>query len=190
MTSSCRRRRDSGELDVFEATKYFSGGIEGIHFSFASSTFPPQINTTRKSFELPLKPVLPPEEQIAKPDQKISMRKEKKNFKHPVTPGGRFASFLYSLFQQTACKNRKNKKGKEEEKAKKYIDSDVGRRRKSEGEEEDELNREKGRGRRSEEEERGERDNESDSSSDLFELNSYDFSDLSCELPLYGTRDE
>ncbi|XP_027362770.1 protein BIG GRAIN 1-like E [Abrus precatorius] len=103
---SFHRRNDSGELDVFEAARYFSGYNEAV----VGSTFTQKImreerhgHRARISLDMPMRSLLP--------QQFHGMEKQMKEKKHkqPSSPGGRLASFLNSLFSQSASKKKKSK---------------------------------------------------------------------------------
>ncbi|KAI5678859.1 hypothetical protein M9H77_09809 [Catharanthus roseus] len=103
------RRNDSGELDVFEAAKYFSGANE--IYSYNGSNFGPKMagRAGRLSLDMPLKNaqnlvVMEKKQQIIAPNKENS-----KKHKQPSSPGGRLASFLNSLFNQTSSKKKKSK---------------------------------------------------------------------------------
>ncbi|KAK7348799.1 hypothetical protein VNO80_23488 [Phaseolus coccineus] len=107
---SFHRRNDSGELDVFEAARYFSGYSEVV--GYTASTFTQKImreerhhaHRARISLDMPMRSLLP--QQFHGMEKQIM--KEKKH-KQPSSPGGRLASFLNSLFSQSASKKKKSK---------------------------------------------------------------------------------
>ncbi|TKY69528.1 hypothetical protein E2542_SST05804 [Spatholobus suberectus] len=105
---SFHRRNDSGELDVFEAARYFSGYSEVV--GYTGSTYTQKImreerhaHRARISLDMPMRSLLP--------QQFHGMEKQMKEKKHkqPSSPGGRLASFLNSLFSQSASKKKKSK---------------------------------------------------------------------------------
>ncbi|KDP41333.1 hypothetical protein JCGZ_15740 [Jatropha curcas] len=105
-------RNDSDELDVFEAARYFSGYNEGSGYNGASYTqkvikedYRHQWRGGRMSLDVPMRTPLP--HQQSKTVEK-QILKEKK-YKQPSSPGGRLASFLNSLFNQTSSKKKKSK---------------------------------------------------------------------------------
>ncbi|KAL2349124.1 hypothetical protein Fmac_003124 [Flemingia macrophylla] len=107
---SFHRRNDSGELDVFEAARYFSGYSEVVGYT-GSTTFTQKImreerhaHRGRISLDMPMRSLLP--QQFHGMEKQIT--KEKKH-KQPSSPGGRLASFLNSLFSQSASKKKKSK---------------------------------------------------------------------------------
>ncbi|XP_077210026.1 protein BIG GRAIN 1-like E [Tasmannia lanceolata] len=106
---STHRRNPSGELDVFEASRYFSGAVESTGSNTRAVSQKsmkeerPMWEGGRKSVDLSMKNPLVSE--LHRPEKHI---KEKKS-KQPSSPGGRFASFLNNLFSQTASKKKKSK---------------------------------------------------------------------------------
>ncbi|GAB4840139.1 hypothetical protein Ancab_020902 [Ancistrocladus abbreviatus] len=117
--SNHHRRDNSGELDVFEATRYYAGGINdsfGTHHSNSNNASLSQkmIREERQghwsrggrvSVDMPTTM----RHQLAhhhEPREK-KQSKEKKH-KQPSSPGGRLASFLNSLFSQSASKKKKS----------------------------------------------------------------------------------
>ncbi|OAY50144.1 protein BIG GRAIN 1-like E [Manihot esculenta] len=108
---SFHRRNDSDELDVFEASRYFSGYNEAL--SYNGANYAEKVMREdhrhlwkggRMSLDLPMRNPLP--QQSYTVEKQIS--KEKK-YKQPSSPGGRLASFLNSLFNQTSSKKKKSK---------------------------------------------------------------------------------
>ncbi|KAL8161441.1 hypothetical protein V2J09_012930 [Rumex salicifolius] len=111
---SSHRRTDSGELDVFEAERYFSTATE--HLSQATTTtitFPQRIGTMksanprpsgRASLDMP-RLLLNPQQNILLPQNK-----EKKKHNQPNSPGGKLASFFNSLINQAVSKKKKPSK--------------------------------------------------------------------------------
>ncbi|XP_068655339.1 protein BIG GRAIN 1-like E [Aristolochia californica] len=104
-----RNRRDSGELDVFEASRYFSGRPETV--SLVGATNLPRRPMMeekertmwvggRKSLDMPMKDLLP--SQCYNVEKQVKGKKSKQ----PSSPGGRLASFLNSLFSQTSSKKK------------------------------------------------------------------------------------
>ncbi|XP_008785744.1 protein BIG GRAIN 1-like E [Phoenix dactylifera] len=101
------RRQDSGEIDIFEAALYFAGGVDG-------AGLPGRIGhqrvmredrvgwrAERKSLDAPMSIILPQEcQRVENYDAK-----EKKG-KQPSSPGSKLASFLKSIFHQTASKKK------------------------------------------------------------------------------------
>lgn len=118
---SFHRRNDSGELDVFEAARYFSGGNEFIAYNGAS--FPHKMMLMREerqawrggriSLDMPMRNSLPAAQSSAHAHAHAltaeKQMKEKIKYKQPSSPGGRLASFLNSLFNQTNSKKKKSK---------------------------------------------------------------------------------
>ncbi|KAI4314059.1 hypothetical protein L6164_027001 [Bauhinia variegata] len=106
---SFHRRNDSGELDVFEAARYFSGYNEAVVYNNGSSYAQKMMREERNghrgriSLDMPMRSLLP--QQFHGVEKQM---KEKKH-KQPSSPGGRLASFLNSLFSQSASKKKKSK---------------------------------------------------------------------------------
>lgn len=108
------RRNDSGELDVFEAARYFSAAAEvsGGHNGF---TFAQKLQREERqqgwrsgggiSLDFPVRNSIPSQTQV----MEKQVLKEKKKYKQPSSPGGRLASFLNSLFHQIPNKKKKSK---------------------------------------------------------------------------------
>ncbi|KAF7809021.1 protein BIG GRAIN 1-like E [Senna tora] len=101
-------RNDSGELDVFEAARYFSGYNEVVGYNNNVSSFTQKImreerhgHRGRISLDMPMRSLLP--------QQFHGVEKKEKKHKQPSSPGGRLASFLNSLFSQSASKKKKSK---------------------------------------------------------------------------------
>ncbi|KAK9021509.1 hypothetical protein V6N11_011496 [Hibiscus sabdariffa] len=107
-------RNGSGELDVFEAAKYFSGYNEAANvYNRETST---RQKVTRDEIRQPLKGGrisldLPMRRNLLL-QQSHSLEKQVKEKKHkqPSSPGGKLATFLNSLFNQTGSKKKKNSK--------------------------------------------------------------------------------
>lgn len=95
--NSIHWRNDSGELDVFEAAGYFSAANDHL-------TRP----AARRSLDMPImrSHPNPPEYHHINIDQK-QIKDQSKKFKQPSSPGGRLATFLNSLFNQTPLKKKK-----------------------------------------------------------------------------------
>lgn len=125
--NSFHRRNDSGELDVFEAARYFSSSgndqnpgnnvliINGV--SEKQNYF--QRSTGRMSLDLPTLNSNPTSHdhhnQPGLVDQKAMMKEKTKYKQQPSSPGGRLASFLNSLFNQAHLRKKtmtKKKKSK------------------------------------------------------------------------------
>ncbi|GMJ09581.1 BIG GRAIN LIKE 1 [Hibiscus trionum] len=130
---SFHRRNGSGELDVFEAAKYYSGHNEAA--SYNRSTLISQKITRddrqplkggRISLDVPTRrnPLL----QHSHSSEKQA-NKEKKH-RQPSSPGGKLASFLNSLFNQTGSKKKKNSKSSTTQSMKGEGESPGGGRRK------------------------------------------------------------
>ncbi|GMN42036.1 hypothetical protein TIFTF001_011262 [Ficus carica] len=118
---SFHRRNDSGELDVFEAARYFSGYNEALGYNGSSYAHQKIMIKQeehrgwrgRISLDMPMRNVIlnhhhqPSVHHNHHHDHK-QMIKDKK-YKQPSSPGGRLASFLNSLFSQSASKKKKSK---------------------------------------------------------------------------------
>ncbi|KAA0034479.1 hypothetical protein IC582_022989 [Cucumis melo] len=111
---SLHRRKDSDELDVFEAASYFSGSNEPCNYNTATtyetSLFHGGRRGGRMSLDLPLRTnviPLPPPPYTA---EKQSIKDPKKHRQQPSSPGGRLANFLNSLFNQSGSKKKKKPK--------------------------------------------------------------------------------
>uniref|UniRef100_A0A6N2LTZ9 Protein BIG GRAIN 1-like E n=1 Tax=Salix viminalis TaxID=40686 RepID=A0A6N2LTZ9_SALVM len=108
---SLHRRNDSEELDVFEAARYFSGYNEaGAGCNGAMNTqkvtredHKHSWRGGRMSLDVPMNHLISSPHAVEK-----QIPKEKK-YKQPSSPGGRLASFLNSLFNQTSSKKKKSK---------------------------------------------------------------------------------
>ncbi|KAJ9187368.1 hypothetical protein P3X46_002831 [Hevea brasiliensis] len=104
-------RNDSDELDVFEASRYFSGYNEVVGYNGATYTQKVMREDHRHpwrggrmSLDVPMRNPLP--------QQSLTVEKQilkEKKCKQPNSPGGRLASFLNSLFNQTSSKKKKSK---------------------------------------------------------------------------------
>lgn len=108
---SFHRRNDSDELDVFEAARYFSGYNEAAGYN--ATTYAQKVMREdhkhswrggRMSLDVPMRNPLPQQSHTVEKQ----IMKEKK-YKQPSSPGGRLASFLNSLFNQTSSKKKKSK---------------------------------------------------------------------------------
>ncbi|XP_073280780.1 protein BIG GRAIN 1-like E [Primulina huaijiensis] len=110
-SDSCRnpfqRRNDSGELDVFEAARYFSGANENPAYVYAAKYDQYFIkNGTRVSPDMPRRgSSITHDHSLEK-----QIMKENKKYKQPSSPGARLASFLNSLFNQKSLKKKKKQK--------------------------------------------------------------------------------
>lgn len=102
-------RNDSGELDVFEAARYFSGFHEAAGYNGTSLTQKIMrderqgCRAGRLSLDVPMRNSLP--HQV----HGVEKQMKEKKCKQPSSPGGRLASFLNSLFSQSASKKKKSK---------------------------------------------------------------------------------
>ncbi|KAF8378566.1 hypothetical protein HHK36_029911 [Tetracentron sinense] len=127
---SAHRRKDFGEIDVFKAERYFSSGKEVSGFDGA--VLPQKImrEDQRKmsrggsiNLDIPMRNTLPPHSQLMEKQMK------KKEYKQPISPGGKLASFLNSLFHKAASKRKKSKSTTQS--VKDEEESPGGRRRRS-----------------------------------------------------------
>ncbi|KAF5197051.1 Big grain 1-like e [Thalictrum thalictroides] len=127
---STQRRDGSGELDVFEATRYFSGcneaaGYNGNLFSQKELREERQaLGGRRMSLDMPSSASLPSQ------SHRVEQTKEKK-YKQPSSPGGKLASFLNSLFNQAASKKKKSKSSSQSMKDEEEIPGGGRRKRRS-----------------------------------------------------------
>ncbi|KAL7588558.1 hypothetical protein Lser_V15G37286 [Lactuca serriola] len=114
-----RHKNSSGELDVFEAARYFSGAIENINGTCKNVIGEARVigNNTQKfcirpmgrmSLDMPknVENSIPLQAMLM--DNSMMVNNEKKS-KHPSSPGGKLAHFLNSLFNQTSSKKSKSK---------------------------------------------------------------------------------
>lgn len=116
---SHHRKNDSGELDVFEAAKYFSGANE-IYTYNNGATFAQKVvrdhhlqekqasTAGRFSLDLPIRSSNSIPSRTMVMEKQIMVNKEKKH-KQPSSPGGKLANFLNSLFSQTSSRKKKSK---------------------------------------------------------------------------------
>ncbi|XP_035542229.1 protein BIG GRAIN 1-like E [Juglans regia] len=107
-------RNDSGEIDVFEAARYFSGYHEAGGYSATNFTQnkimrdeirPQGSRVGRMSLDVPIMRNSLPH----RPQHGVEKQMKEKKYKQPSSPGGRLASFLNSLFSQSASKKKKSK---------------------------------------------------------------------------------
>ncbi|KAK4376573.1 hypothetical protein RND71_002869 [Anisodus tanguticus] len=110
-------RNNSGEIDVFEAAKYFSGVNEEYYFGYNNNNQmlhnkQQNLRGGRMSFDMPMmrnsSSLLPSQTTYHIMDQKPKNKKDQKKYKQPSSPGGRLASFLNSIFNQTSSKKKKS----------------------------------------------------------------------------------
>ncbi|KAF8389908.1 hypothetical protein HHK36_024426 [Tetracentron sinense] len=105
------RRKGSGELDVFEAERYFSGGREAADFHGNTAAFPQKTlrdemqvsKGGRTSLDIPMIKPVPSQSQLV--ERKI----KDKEYSQPISPGGRLARFLQAFFHKTASKKKKSR---------------------------------------------------------------------------------
>ncbi|XP_038982927.1 protein BIG GRAIN 1-like E [Phoenix dactylifera] len=101
------RRHDSGELDVFEAVRYFAGAMDEV--GLAGRIGPQRViredrvlwREERKSLDTPMTTIPP---QACQGVEKYHSKERK--CKQPSSPGTRLASFLNSIFNQTGSKRK------------------------------------------------------------------------------------
>ncbi|KZV44374.1 hypothetical protein F511_18070 [Dorcoceras hygrometricum] len=108
-SESCRNpfqwRNHSGELDVFEAARYFSGCINENLSNVYAAKYDQYFtrNSTGMSLGMPKRSSsIPPDHSLEK-----QIMKENKKYKQPSSPGARLASCLNSLFNQKSLKKKK-----------------------------------------------------------------------------------
>lgn len=106
-------RNDSGELDVFEAARYFSGANENPGYNnaamFSENFIREDRRGARMSLDMPMmrNPMISNSDNLAMVQKQL--KENNKKYKQPSSPGGRLASFLNSLFNQTTSKKKKKK---------------------------------------------------------------------------------
>ncbi|KAL3654324.1 hypothetical protein CASFOL_004005 [Castilleja foliolosa] len=120
MSVTSYRKSDSGELDVFEATRYFSNaneiypGPESGRFNSSQTFGPGKKPASRRSLDMPIiitNPINPTNIAL---DRKKS-KDNKKLHKQPSSPGGKLiANLINSIFNQTGSKKKK-KSGQNQE---------------------------------------------------------------------------
>ncbi|XP_074336489.1 protein BIG GRAIN 1-like E [Apium graveolens] len=103
---SFHQRHNSGELDVFEAAGYFSGSNEINGTSF---TVQPKMMRASGRMSLDIPVMSSKRSSIPAPTHHQKVIKDEKKFKQPNSPGGKLASFLNLLFNQTSSKTKKSK---------------------------------------------------------------------------------
>lgn len=120
---SFHHRNDSGELDVFEAARYFSGYNEAAAAAFSQKILREDHRQAwrggRISLDVPLRDSVLQQLPQHHANNAISYQKQslntiekqmkEKKYKQPSSPGGRLASFLNSLFSQSGSKKKKSK---------------------------------------------------------------------------------
>ncbi|KAJ0981946.1 hypothetical protein J5N97_010201 [Dioscorea zingiberensis] len=214
ISTMARRRKDSDEIDVFEAARYFSGGTDsnakairsvvGAHGGKREERY--AWRPLRKSLDMPIRQTIsqPP------PNYEKRIINEKKSSKQPSSPGGRLASFLNSLFSQVTSKVKHKSSSLRKDDCEEINHGERRRRRNSTSQYSPSqraststkvykvINDEKkplGNGVMEKKEvlkmiSREDDGGESDSSSDLFELKNYELSDhhviSTTDLPVYG----
>ncbi|KAK5776822.1 hypothetical protein PVK06_044787 [Gossypium arboreum] len=114
LKKSFHHRNGSGELDVFEAARYFSGYNEAA--SYNCGTLISQkvtrdenqpLRGDRISLDVAMRrnPLLDLHQ-----SHLVEKHVKEKKHKQPSSPGGKLATFLNSLFNQTGSKKKKNSK--------------------------------------------------------------------------------
>lgn len=123
---SLHRKNDSGELDVFEAAKYFSVGGNHEIYGYTNMNSScggrdhhhPYQEKRRLSLDVApiIRNAISKQTAVLVMDHQLKKQqtnaKENNNKKHkqPSSPGGRLASFLNSLFNQKSISSKKKKK--------------------------------------------------------------------------------
>ncbi|WOH15375.1 hypothetical protein DCAR_0934913 [Daucus carota subsp. sativus] len=103
---SFHQRHNSGELDVFEAAGYFSGSND---ITGASTTPQPKMMRPSGRMSLDIPVMSSKRSSIPAPTYQHKVSKDEKKMRQPNSPGGKLASFLNSLFNQTSSKTKKSK---------------------------------------------------------------------------------
>ncbi|KAL4303173.1 hypothetical protein GQ457_10G028530 [Hibiscus cannabinus] len=116
VNKSFHRRNDSGELAVFEAARYFSGHNDAGSGYYNCATYSQRIMRDerqqpwrgggRVSLDVPMRHHVHP---IVQPAHVVEKQIKEKKHKQPSSPGGKLASFLNSIFNQTNSKKKKSK---------------------------------------------------------------------------------
>ncbi|XP_042510350.1 protein BIG GRAIN 1-like E [Macadamia integrifolia] len=114
---SVHRKNGSGELDVFEAARYFSGANEGSGFYGSTSSHKAMreerqswgLGGRRMSLDMPMKNPLPSQAQHHHHHHQVEKQLKEKKYKLPSSPGGRLAKLLNSIFSQAVSKKKKSK---------------------------------------------------------------------------------
>ncbi|OWM75877.1 hypothetical protein CDL15_Pgr009521 [Punica granatum] len=135
-----QRKHDSGELDVFEATRYYSGqnesglGPHGASHPWRTRRMSLDEHVRRSSLFLH-------QGQLGKQiknNNNTNDHRHKHEPRQPRSPGGRLASFLNSLFNQSNSKKKKSNKSSSsgsgsvlQSSGKEHEDPDQRRRRRS-----------------------------------------------------------
>lgn len=133
------RRKDSGEIDVFEASRYFSGGPETRTYTHNSSQRPMKEDARsavwggRKSLDISFKnsSFTSHSSYMVNDKHMIQAEKKKKKSKLPSSPGGKLASFLNSLFSQASSKKKSKSCSQSVKDDQDHETSPGGRRRRS-----------------------------------------------------------
>ncbi|KAL5988145.1 hypothetical protein ACLOJK_035908 [Asimina triloba] len=104
------RRNDSGELDVFEAARYFSS----IPDTPSGDRLIGWVGGGRRSLDLSMQHINPHHtysHRLEKHHHHHPKEKRSNKHKQPSSPGAKLASFLNSLFSQASSKKNKSKSG-------------------------------------------------------------------------------
>ncbi|EPS71535.1 hypothetical protein M569_03224 [Genlisea aurea] len=94
-----RRRKNSDELDVFEAAEYYSSAVDNRQ---------PGLLPQKSNREEPL-PVGKSPNFRNRADKVAGDREGSKKFRRPSTPGAKLANFVISLFNQAHPKKKKHR---------------------------------------------------------------------------------
>lgn len=95
-------RKDSGELDVFEAARYFSASNEIYAFNNGAVSAHQCWRGGRISLDMPMI------NRISIPSETTEKPKKDKKYKHPISPGGKLARILNSLFSPNNSRKKKS----------------------------------------------------------------------------------
>ncbi|MBA0689179.1 hypothetical protein Goari_006917, partial [Gossypium aridum] len=112
LKKSFHHRNGSGELDVFEAARYFSGYNEAASYNCGTLISQKVTRDERqplKGDRISLDVAMRRNPLLHQSHLMEKHAKEKKH-KQPSSPGGKLATFLNSLFNQTGSKKKKNSK--------------------------------------------------------------------------------
>ncbi|KAK4786401.1 hypothetical protein SAY86_003090 [Trapa natans] len=112
---SLHRRDDSGELDVFEAARYFSGYTDIISSDYSTTNYSRKTEALDSRGDIArIQPTGDAENfrstdrgLYATPKEKLAEGNNHGHRQQPCSPGRRLASFLNSLFSQSASKKKK-----------------------------------------------------------------------------------
>ncbi|KAL3501519.1 hypothetical protein ACH5RR_035968 [Cinchona calisaya] len=119
---SHNRRNDSGEIDVFEAAKYFSGASEIYTYNNNAANFATKVirdhqenkqSSRAGRFSLDVQTMRNnsiSSQNLVMEKKQIMIKEKKLHKQQPSSPGGKLANFLNSLFSQTSSRNKKKSK--------------------------------------------------------------------------------